>query len=166
MIVHKQFLSFFILKVLSQLTQVPIVVHAEKKAWEVRRSSTHRLVMIFEVGEQFEHYDALFLKICLDARELHLKLGTHDSLFIHRLEKFAMQLRQREYILQGLKHMGQVQETLIGDISQVAIVQEPDLLKILWNSNTLLKFAPLRLQHIHLKVCIYVVDEEAHLLAE
>jgi hypothetical protein len=85
MIVHKQFLSFFILKVLSQLTQVPIVVHAEKKAREVRRSSTHRLVMIFEVGEQFEHYDALFLKIGLDARKLLLKLGTHDSLFIHRL---------------------------------------------------------------------------------
>jgi hypothetical protein len=41
--------------------------------------------MIFEVGEQFEHYDALFLKIGLDARKLLLKLGTHDSLFIHRL---------------------------------------------------------------------------------
>jgi len=77
-----------------------------------------------------------------------------------------MQLRQREYILQCLKHVGQVQETLIGDISQIPIVQEPHLLKILWNSNTLLKFAPLRLQHIHLKICVYVVNKEAHLLAE
>lgn len=79
--------------------------------------------MILEVGQQLEHYDALFLKIALDPRKLDLELRTHDRLLIHWLQKFAVQLGKWEDVLQCLEDMGKVQEALVCDIREISIMQ-------------------------------------------
>ena len=88
-------------------------------------------MMVFEVGQQLEHYDALFLEVGLDLSELDLEVSSQDGLFVHSFQKFAVALWEREDILEGLKNMVQVQKALVRDVGEVPVVQKTHFFKVL-----------------------------------
>ena len=95
MIVCEELLGLFFLHPFCKLAQESVVVHAQKQTREIGCGSHGHhssRVMIFEVGQQLEHYDALFLEVGLDLGELDLEVSTQDGLLVHSLQKFAVAL--------------------------------------------------------------------------
>ena len=85
MIVHKQLLGLLLLHPLGQLAQEPVIVHSQQQPGEIGCCAhrNRRRMMILEVRQQLEHYDALSFEVALDPRKLDLEIRTLDCFLIH-----------------------------------------------------------------------------------
>ena len=115
-------------------------------------------LIVLEGREKLEYYVALLLELSLDPDELLLEGLATDCLIVHLLEKSAQKPAHVEHILQCLHDLGQVQEALVGYLSQIGVVQVPNLFEILGALNRLDEVRPLALENVHLQVGEEVVN--------